>query len=36
MKPTFNTDFEYDEWFEKADSERMLEEYFGKEVDKDV
>jgi|GEM_PF-4049782 hypothetical protein len=32
MKPTFNTDFEYDEWFEDADNKRVHEDFFGEKV----
>ena len=32
----FNTDFEYDEWFDKADNERVRDEYFGKEIKQEV
>ena len=35
FKPLFNTDFEYDEWFEKKQEEKILDEYFGKEVRED-
>ena len=35
-KPLFNTDFEYDEWFEEADNKRISNEYFGKEIKREV
>lgn len=31
----FNTDFEYDEWFEQKQGEQILENYFGREVSKE-
>ena len=27
MKPQFDTDFEYDEWFEKKQNEKFLESF---------
>lgn len=30
MKPKFNTDFEYDEWFEEKNKQKILDNYFGK------
>lgn len=33
-QPPFNTDFEYDEWFEEADNKRIADDYFGEEVQK--
>ena len=29
MKPPFNTNEEYDRWFEEKDSEKILNNYFG-------
>jgi len=33
--PKFNTDFEYDQWFERKQTEKILDEYFGKELEKE-
>lgn len=29
MKPQFDTDFEYDEWYQKKKEEQVLDDYFG-------
>ena len=34
-QPPFNTDFEYDEWFEVKQEKKILDDYFGEEVQKD-
>lgn len=28
----FDTDFEYDEWFEKKQEDKLLDQYFGIEI----
>ena len=33
--PKFDTNEEYWRWFEKKDEERALDDYFGKEGEKD-
>lgn len=34
-RPIFNTDFEYEEWVDKAQGKRILDDYFGEEIKKD-
>lgn len=35
MMPKFETDFEYDEWFEEKLEEQVLDDYFGEEKEDD-
>lgn len=30
--PPFNTDFEYEEWVDKKQEEKIINEYFGEEI----
>lgn len=32
MNPPFDTDFEYDSWFDREQERRLLEEYFGESI----
>jgi len=35
IKPKFDTDFEYDEWFEVQRRQELLEDYWGNELKKE-
>jgi len=32
MRPKFDTDFEYDTWFEREQQRELLEGYFGESI----
>lgn len=36
MKPPFDTDFEYDEWYERERGNQVLDEFFGCAADEFV
>jgi len=36
MRCNFNTNFEYDEWFDKMREKQVLDDYYGNEIKMEV